>query len=469
MSTVFFRKRQNFAVNRAVKPTLFVLLGSALLLSAWFCHAPDTLDYIEEPLGEGDPARIEAQKLSLQAFLEYWRAKGKFYGMTVGVVKGDKLVYSYGSGYTSGRHYSLGSITKIFTATATARMMEEGLIELDAPVSDYLADLRLERAELGSKPVTIRHLLSHTSGLPDLRYLHPTLISHPDLPFKIPPQIVPAGIHYRYSNTGFMILGEALARRSGMPLSDYVAREIFEPLEMTDTKAPQMTGASGVMTNIEDLSHFAIMFLNRGKYKGRQVLKPSTVQQMLSQPLYYPPAETTEYCGLGWRVKRGPQGIITFFHIGGADYIAAWLQVFPRYRMAILYLGDPPSYDDNTMSMLLGTQIKLGDLATAYTEAEKPLYFYQPSPPDQKTLELYRGAYAELVSGKKVNVTLQNSTLYFQRENSWAYPLSLQTNHVFTGGYMALSHDFVHEPGTNKLVGIAAYDGFYKRETPHEP
>ncbi|MCE9597821.1 MAG: beta-lactamase family protein [Spirochaetia bacterium] len=467
MSTVFFRKRQFFGVKRAVKLSLLVLLAASILLSAWFCHAPE-IDYTEEPLVQGDPNRIQASQASLQGFLEYWRARGKFYGMTVGVVQGDKLVYTYGSGYTQGRKYHLGSITKIFTATATLRMMEEGGLELDSPISDYLGDLRLERSELGSRPVTIRNLLSHTSGLPDLRYLHPTLISNPDLPFKIPPQVIPAGMHYRYSNTGFMILGEALARRSGTTLSQYVTKEIFEPLEMTETQAPQMTGASGVMTNIEDLSHFAIMFLNRGRYKDKQILKASTVHEMLSQPVYYPPAETTEYCGLGWRVKRGPQGIITFFHIGGADYIAAWLQVFPRYRTAVLYLGDPPSYDDNTMSMLLGTQIKLGDLATAYASAEMPVDYYQPSPPDEKTLEQYPGEYVEVVSGKKVFVTLQNSTLYFQRENSWAYPLTVQTNHVFTGGYMALSHDFVHEPGTNKLIGIAAYDGFYKRETQHE-
>lgn len=86
--------------------------------------------------------------------------------MTVGVVKADKLVYKHETGMTQDRKYALGSITKIFTATAVMKLVEEGAVDLDAPLTDYM-EVRIERPELSSRPVTIRHLLSHTSGMPD--------------------------------------------------------------------------------------------------------------------------------------------------------------------------------------------------------------------------------------------------------------------------------------------------------------
>lgn len=441
-------------------------LGLALVLLVAISGACKTLDSddFDDRTTTPNPDRVQATQQSLEQFMEYWRSKGKFIGMTAGVVHEDRLVYYTASGVTRDRTYHIGSITKIFTATAVMKLVQEGKIDLEAPLSSYMPDLRIERPELGSRPVLVRHLLSHTSGMPDLRYLHPELRSSADVPFKVPPQVVPAGIHYRYSNTGFMILGELVARRAGMPLDLYVQRSILDPLHMHDTRLFRLTGASGVATTIEDLSHFAIMFLNQGRYNGQQVLDPEVVKRMISQPLYYPRADYQEYCGLGWRVKKGPDGVVTFFHIGGADYISAWLQLFPRYRTAVIYLGDPPKYDDETMSMLVGMQWKLGEIATAHAGARTSVQAFTATPPPRRFLEEYPGEYVDAATGKKVLVTERNGALYFQRAGSYAYPLAVQTNHVFTGGYMALSHDFVHEPGTDRVLGVATYDGYYVRQ-----
>lgn len=450
-----------------IAPVFKHLLAAATTALVVICSGCQTPEIEEVPFGPENPERIAQIQGQLESFLAYWRARGQFYGMTVGVVKADKLVYKHETGMTQDRKYALGSITKIFTATAVMKLVEEGAVDLDAPLTDYM-EVRIERPELSSRPVTIRHLLSHTSGMPDLRYFHPELIASPELPFRIPPQIVPAGMHYRYSNTGFMILGEMVSRRSGKPMDQFMREEIFEPLEMRQTKTSQLTGASGVATTIEDLSHFAMMYLNHGKYGGKTILSEETVNRMLTQPVYYPPAEFQEYCGLGWRVKRGPKGVVTFFHIGGADYIAAWLQLFPRYRMAILYLGDPPKYDDYTMGMLLALQAKLGDLATAYAGADTPLYLFKATPPPPEVFETYPGTYINVLTGREAVVTAKNDVLFFSRAGTYAYPLGTQTNHVFTGGFQDLSHDFVHEPGTNKLLGIAAYDGYYVRKPPED-
>lgn len=446
-------------------------LGLVLVLLAAVAGACKTLDSDEfdEKTTTPNPERVQATQQSLEHFMEYWRARGKFIGMTAGVVHEDRLVYYAASGVTRDRTYHVGSITKIFTATAVMKLVQEGKLDIEAPLTRYMPGLQIERADLGSRPVLVRHLLSHTSGLPDLRYLHPVLQASPEVPFRVPPQVVPAGLHYRYSNTGFMVLGELVARQAGMPLDQYVQRSILDPLHMHDTRLVRLSGASGVATTVEDLSHFAIMFLNKGRYNGVQVLDPAIVKQMISQPLYYPRADFQEYCGLGWRVKKGPDGVVTFFHIGGADYISAWLQLFPRHRTAVIYLGDPPVYDDETMSMLVGMQWKLGEIATAHAGARTSVQAFTATPPPARFLEDYPGEYVEAATGKKVVVTLRNGSLYFQRDGSYAYPLAVQTNHVFTGGYMALSHDFVHEPGTDRVLGVATYDGYYMRQPPALP
>ena len=119
--------------------------------------------------GNVDQVKLTRSKQNLEAWLNNNYANKIFPSVAVGVVKGNELVYSYKLGMGDKTNYGLGSITKTFTGTMVMQAIEKGLIELDAPVSKYIPGLKLEKEELKSKPVTIRHLLSHTSGMPDLR------------------------------------------------------------------------------------------------------------------------------------------------------------------------------------------------------------------------------------------------------------------------------------------------------------
>jgi CubicO group peptidase (beta-lactamase class C family) len=462
MTTAFAKKWHFSGIPGAGKHSFGPTTAVIFWLFASFCQPPPP-DYVPKKVVRGDPLEIEKAKRDLEALADYGSWKRLYYGMTLGVVQGDRLIYDHRSGYTEGRKYALGSITKIFTATAVMRMIEQKQIGLDSPVRSYLPELELEDSRLGSSPITIKHLLSHSSGLPDLRYLHPALRTIHAFAYPVPPQIVPAGLHYRYSNAGFMILGDLISRVSGQKLSELAQRLIFDPLEMNQTEAAHLVGASGINTNIEDLSHFAIMYLNHGTYRGRKILDPASIDAMLSPPIYYPPAESQEYCGLGWRVKRGPDGVVTFFHIGAADYIAGWLQIFPGQDVAVFYLGNPPKYDD-AKPTLLGLQVKLAILAAAYAGTKNALYLFKPTQPGRDIMEGYQGTYRNLLNGMKAEVFLKNDSLYFKRDGTYAYQIVPQTNHVFVGGYESLTHDFIHERGTNRILGVATYEGFYKRE-----
>ncbi|GAA4236456.1 serine hydrolase domain-containing protein [Actinomadura meridiana] len=139
-------------------------------------------------------------------------------------------------------HWRIGSITKPFVATVVLQLVGEGEIELDAPVDRYLPGLV-------SRDITVRHLLQHTSGLPDyLEYLSmPEIIAHPfthydkrellDLALKHPPLFEP-GERWSYSNTGYLLAGMLIEKVTGHPYGDEIRRRVLRPLRLRHTFVP---------------------------------------------------------------------------------------------------------------------------------------------------------------------------------------------------------------------------------------
>jgi CubicO group peptidase (beta-lactamase class C family) len=135
--------------------------------------------------------------------------------------------------------FNLGSVTKVFTAVAVLQLAEQGRLSLDDPLAKYLSDV--PDAE-SAKGITIRQLLTHTSGLGDhvnamardpfkarFRTIGPML----ELVRGVPPLFEP-GARWRYSNSGFLVLGAVIERASGEDYYGYVRRHVFAPAGMTD-------------------------------------------------------------------------------------------------------------------------------------------------------------------------------------------------------------------------------------------
>jgi CubicO group peptidase (beta-lactamase class C family) len=179
-------------------------------------------------------------------------------GLAVGVVRGGRLVYLRGHGFadiashtpvTEETVFRIGSITKTFTAIAVLQLAERGLVDLDAPAEDYLRAYRLVPAKAGHRPATVRHLLTHTAGLPEL--VHPWRALAPVLGETVPfGQRVPTlaefyrgrlhlvaepGTTHTYSNHGFATLGRIVEEVSGQPLDRYLRDHVFAPLGMAHT------------------------------------------------------------------------------------------------------------------------------------------------------------------------------------------------------------------------------------------
>lgn len=235
--------------------------------------------------------------------------------------------------------FQLSSISKTVTAFALMKLYEDGLIGLDESIDNYLS-FKFRNPYFPEKPVTFRMLLNHTTGLADVTstgLVVPSKVGRPEssigdsdmsLEDFINQILIPGGRYYseeyfkktepgtayNYSNIGYALLGYLVQRISGTDFSEFCQKNIFFPLEMNNTgwhlrdldtskvmysysfspndsvplyMKTRHFGEPGypagmLRTNMDDFSRFLITILNQGRYGNIQLLKPSTIDTMLS-------------------------------------------------------------------------------------------------------------------------------------------------------------------------------------------
>lgn len=201
----------------------------------------------------------EADKDYSEAFtlIEVWLDAQKDYdnlpGLSAIVVEDQEVLWSGAAGMANkekrvATHVStlcsICSISKLFTSVAVMILYDEGKLRLDDKFSDVLPAYQLEQKYPESGPITIRSLLTHSSGLP--REATNPYWTGPDFPFPTKAQIdaamadqetlYPASTYFQYSNLGLTLLGEIVEEISGMPYEDYVTQRILNPLGLYDTR-----------------------------------------------------------------------------------------------------------------------------------------------------------------------------------------------------------------------------------------
>jgi CubicO group peptidase (beta-lactamase class C family) len=230
--------------------------------------------------------------------------------------------------------WDLASLTKVVgMTTAMMQLVEQDRVDLDAPVSRYIPEFAGE----GKDRVTVRHLLTHSSGLPSWRPLYKEALT-PDTALAIiyatPLDTVP-GARMVYSDLGAIIAGKIVERVSGEPLDVYLGRHLTGPLGMTSTTyrpdaslrariAPTefdpwrqrlvhgevhdenaymlggVSGHAGLFSTAADLTRFARMMLNGGTLDGVRVLRPQTIAQFTAVQ-----DPTLSHRALGWETPSG--------------------------------------------------------------------------------------------------------------------------------------------------------------------
>ena len=261
--------------------------------------------------------------------------------------------------------FDAASLTKVLATTPCVMLLwERGKIKLDEPVASYLPEFRAH----GKESITVRHLMTHTSGLsaglgrnPDWSgYDKAIALACAEKPTH-PPSVL-----FRYSDINFIVLGELVRRISGRELNDFASSEVFGPLKMVDTMylpprslvgriAPTervedtvlrgivhdptaqrmggVAGHAGVFTSVADVARYARMFLNNGELEGVQLFKPDTVRLMTS---VQSPSTVPARRGLGWDIDSDysrPRGSVfplgSYGHTGFTG-VCLWIDPFSQ-------------------------------------------------------------------------------------------------------------------------------------------
>lgn len=290
--------------------------------------------------------------------------------------------------------FDAASLTKVIATTPSVmKLVERGLLDLGAPVAKYLADF----SQNGKEAVTIRQLMTHTSGL------RPGIPGAPAWEgYGKAIQLACAeklaakpGSVFRYSDINFILLGELVRVASGEPLDQFAAKEIFTPLGMADSLfnpseklrgrvAPTerigtnvlrgvvhdptsrrmggVAGHAGLFTTASDLARFARMMLNEGELDGRRVFKVETIRQMRSVQT---PRAMSARRGLGWDLDTGysgPRG--AFFPLGSFGH-TGWtgtsIWIDPHSKAFLIFLSNRNHPDES--GSVLALRNKLGTLA----------------------------------------------------------------------------------------------------------
>jgi CubicO group peptidase (beta-lactamase class C family) len=329
----------------------------------------------------------------LDLWLEEQIADERAPGLSVAVVHDQELVWAKGYGFAdveaqrpaaSSTLYRIGSVTKLFTATAILQLRDAGKLALDDPAVEHLPEFSVRSPFADAQPVTLRHLLTQTSGLTrDAPFAYWTthvfpsreevLTSLAKLELTHRP-----GETYKYSNLGMGLLGLVIERVSGLSYADYVRQRIFQPLGMTSsTAAPSeehhrrratsyyrraadgsrrsfdyydmegLAAAGNVVSSVEDLAAFARLQFRDGNAGGAQILAGSTLREMQRAQFVYPSFEGGR--GLGFAVSRDA-GVTFVAHGGWIGGNRTHFLLVPAEKTAVIVAANADDADPSLIA-----------------------------------------------------------------------------------------------------------------------
>jgi D-alanyl-D-alanine carboxypeptidase len=320
-------------------------------------------------------------------------------GVSIGIVHDQELIWSKGYGFadvakktpaTNATAYRIASLSKLFAATALLQLRDAGKLQLDDPVAKHLSWFRLQNRHPDSPTITVRHLITHTSGMP--RELTGTYWNDMDFPdseeisrmLAKEETILPTETEWKYSNLALAIAGEVVAAVSGEPYAQYVERHIFAPLGMSSSRVlpergwsalatgygrrvPEkarriephtdmggMGAAGNLASTVSDLAKFLSLQFRDKPTGGSQILKGSTLREM--HRVQWLQANWQSGWGLGWGVRRwGEQ--VRIAHGGAVPGHRTQISAAPAEKFGVIVLtnaedGQPSLYVNQAFAIL---------------------------------------------------------------------------------------------------------------------
>jgi len=357
---------------------------------------------------------VEAE---LERHIERLRIESQNVGLAVAVVRGADVVYAGGFGEKeSGRAatidsdtlFQVGSTTKAFTTAALALLVEEGALSWDAAVGDYLPDFRLQDPWL-TRNLTLRDAVTHRSGIGSSLYPFLGIMRSDEAvrQLRYVASEAPFRDSYRYNNLMYAAAGKVLEAASGMTWGEFVSSRLLRPLNMSRSRTsayevwdsryvtPTFFGsvaagcpglnaawdtnvalphgwsesaapvplswrnydtaaaAGSLVSSAADMAKWLILHLNQGRFEGRQLLRPETLQELHapqnlhgdSAPSSFDPA--VECYAAGWR-RSEYRGHTRLAHGGGIIGFPSYIAMLLEQRIGVVVLSNGPMLMRNT-------------------------------------------------------------------------------------------------------------------------
>ncbi len=342
------------------------------------------------PFAGGQAAPSAADLAAIDAFVEDRMRAHAIPGVALAITYGGAVVHARGYGdagtgepMTADTPLYVGSIAKAFTGLAVLQLVDDGRLELDAPVRAYLPWFEVADPDVSAR-ITVRHLLGHASGLSDLRYRdQPGLADDAsieagvrDLQRAVP--IAEPGAAFHYFNPNYATLGHLVEVASGEAYADYLQAHVLDPLGMertfTDPEAARAAGlarghvvAFGVawpreqrfrayalpggylMSTANDMARFLLAMNGGGALDGERVLSRARMLEL------HAPSAPSGFYAAGWFVGTH-RGHRIVQHGGTNEFFKAEAALFPDLDLGVVFLAN--------QSSLPSAILAYGDLTT---------------------------------------------------------------------------------------------------------
>lgn len=435
-------------MNRSFIPTTtqawFKRIAAAALAVAcvWSPIAPAAPAAAAE-VGESKPA-ITLDSASAVKFMDDFfaseAAKPYYVGASVVIVKDGEVIASKGYGYADSAKptpvdpekttFRIASVSKTFTAAAIMQLAEQGKLDLKGDIRQYLNGLSYENPY--DKPVTIEHLLTHTSGF-EVRDPRPEDI-HQDFSKYVaiedyvrahmPSVVREPGTAYLYDNFAYLLLGLIVQNVSGEPYEDYMEKHLFEPLGMDDSGfllegklkeqlavgytaanqpiepyavTPTIMPHGGMISTAEDVGKFMLAFLNGGAAGTERILSEQSVKMMEEYRSAIHPLlpDTTYGFEAPMQLPEAGSSSKIIGKAGDLNGFSSYLFMIPEQNTGVFLTYNKMG----ALRNLFYPQF----ISTFFPQYAEPVEFDDWTEPAGETLEKFGGLYSDLRIGMFVS------------------------------------------------------------------
>jgi CubicO group peptidase (beta-lactamase class C family) len=450
---------------------------------------------------------------SVERFVAEQLAAWEVPGCAVAAVRGGKVELAGGWGLrdreaglpvTQDTLFAIGSVTKAFTATTVGALVDEGLLEWNQPLRDYVPGVRLQDL-IASDRLTIVDLLSHRSGLPrhDLTWLGHPGRSRAELVRRL--RFLPLSRDLRevfqYCNLGYLVAGHVVEALSGVPWEDFTRGRLLGPLGMRRSNLsvdemladddhsaaytrrdgaivpvpqrplPAVAPAGAINSSAADMARWLLAQLADGQLDGATVMSAATAKRQRTPHMLVPdsgemPGLVLHAYGLGWAIGRYREHMIAM-HDGGIDGFTTHCALLPDDGIGVVVLTNTSAsmmhavVACRVLDELLGAEPldvfgffkPRFDAAMAGTREAKAARRVVPGAPPARPLSAYAGQYDHPGYGT-ITIALDGDTL---KPSFGAMQLGLAHRHYET--FDLTWHEMTDEPVVFPLTFLADPDG----------